>query len=133
LTLPIYFEINNGMDVRIKVSISKKPDIPIMGPGPLHLLEKIREFKSINQAAKSMGLSYVKALNMMNRLEQNLEHKILIRKRGGNDRGGTELTPFAENYIDEYRRLEDKIRNFAENEFQVFLNEVEKNDKRAQK
>lgn len=121
------------MDVRIKVSIAKKPDIPIMGPGPLHLLEKIRELKSINQAAKSMGLSYVKALNMMNRLEQNLEHKILIRKRGGNNRGGTELTPFAEKYITEYRRFEDKINNFSKHEFQVFLNEVEKKDERTQK
>ncbi len=121
------------MDVRIKVSVSKKPDIPIMGPGPLHLLEKIREFKSINQAAKSMGLSYVKALNMMNRLEQNLEHKMLIRKRGGNDRGGTELTPFAEKYIAEYRRFENKINNFSKRAFQVFLNEVENIEDRIQK
>ncbi len=120
------------MDVRIKVSIAKKPDIPVMGPGPLHLLEKIRELKSINRAAKSMSLSYVKALNMMNRLEQNLEHKILIRKRGGNNRGGTELTPFAEKYIAEYRRLEDKINNFAKCEFQEFLKEVEPFDERIQ-
>ncbi len=121
------------MDVRIKVSIAKKPDIPVMGPGPLHLLEKIRELKSINRAAKSMSLSYVKALNMMNRLEQNLEHQFLIRKRGGNDRGGTELTPFAEKYIAEYRRLEDNINNFAKREFQVFMNEVETLDEKTQK
>ena len=75
------------MDVRIKVSISKKPDIPIMGPGPLHLLKKIKKLKFINQAAKSIRLSYVKALDMMNRLEQNLERKILIRKRGGTTGG----------------------------------------------
>lgn len=121
------------MDVRVKVSISKKPDIPIMGPGPLRLLEKIKEHRSINQAAKSMGLSYVKALNMLNRLEDNLEHKILIRTRGGNERGGTELTPFAEKYINEYRRLEDKINNFSKREFQVFLNEVGKLDEKTQK
>ena len=121
------------MDVRVKVSISKKSDSPIMGPGPLRLLEKIKEHSSINQAAKSMGLSYVKALNMLNRLEDNLEHKILIRKRGGNDRGGTELTPFAEKYINEYRRFEDNINNFSKREFQVFLNEVGKLDGKIQK
>ena len=121
------------MDVRVKVSISKKPDIPIMGPGPLRLLEKIKEHSSINQAAKSMGLSYVKALNMLNRLEENIEHKILIRKRGGNDRGGTELTPFAEKYIAEYRSLEAKINNFAKREFKVFLNEVTKLNERPKK
>ena len=121
------------MDVRVKVSISKKPDIPIMGPGPLRLLEKIKEHSSINQAAKNMGLSYVKALNMLNRLEENLEHKILIRKRGGNDRGGTKLTPFAERYINEYRKLEDKINNFSKREFKVFLNEVTTLNERTQK
>ena len=120
------------MDIRVKVSISKKPDIPIMGPGPLRLLEKIKEHSSINQAAKSMGLSYVKALNMLNRLEENLEHKILIRKRGGNDRGGTELTPFAEKYINEYRRFEDKINNFAKREFRIFVNEIGKLDEKNQ-
>ena len=121
------------MDVRIKVSISKKRDTPIMGPGPLCLLEKIKEHRSIYQASKSMGLSYVKALNMLNRLEGSLEHKILIRKRGGNDRGGTKLTPFAEKYINEYRKLEDKINNFSKHEFQAFLNEVGKLYEKAQK
>jgi len=72
------------MVFRIKVSISIKPDIPIMGRGCLRLLEKIKEYRSIYQASKNMGLSYVKALNMLNRLEGSLVHKILIRKRGGN-------------------------------------------------
>jgi len=116
------------MLVRIKVNIFRKPGVPIMGPGPLRLLEKIKEHKSINQAAKSMCLSYVKALNMLNRLESNLGQKILIRKRGGNERGGTELTPYAEKYISEYRRLENKITSFAEREFQSFQESVEKCD-----
>ena len=116
------------MLVRMKVNIFKRPDVPIMGPGPLRLLEKIKEHKSINQAAKSMCLSYVKALNMLNRLERNLEQKMLIRKRGGNERGGTELTPYAEKYISEYRKLENKITRFAENEFQSFLEGVKKSD-----
>ena len=95
-----------------------------MGPGPLHLLEKIKEHKSINQAAKSLRLSYVKALNILNRLEKNLDHPILIRKRGGNDRGGAALTPFAEQYIDQYRKLEYEINKFAEGEFRHFLEAV---------
>jgi molybdate transport system regulatory protein len=113
------------MKIKIKVSIFKDPSSPIMGPGPLRLLEKIQEFKSINQAAKSMNLSYVKALNMLNRLEENLEHKILIRRRGGNERGGAELTPFAEAYIKHYRSLEQKISRFAERKFQSFLEKTE--------
>ena len=114
------------MFIRLKVSIFNESGIPIMGPGPFHLLEQIKKHKSINQAAKSMNLSYVKALSMLNRLERNLDHKILIRKRGGNDRGGAALTPFAEQYIDQYRELEDKIGKFAEDAFDLFLKAVER-------
>jgi len=117
------------MFIRLKVNIFKSPGVPIMGPGPLRLLEKIKEFKSINQAAKRMSLSYVKALNMLNRLERNLDQKILIRKRGGNERGGTVLTPYAEEYINRYTRLEKKISRFAESEFRSFLKAMEKFDK----
>ncbi len=116
------------MFIRLKVNIFKSPDVPIMGPGPLRLLERIKDFKSINKAAKSMNLSYVKALNMLNRLERNLDHKILIRKRGGSDRGGTELTAYAEKYIRQYKALENNINRFAESEFQTFLKQVEKGD-----
>ena len=116
------------MFIRLKVSIFKESGLPIMGPGPFHLLEQIKKHKSINQAAKSMNLSYVKALSMLNRLEKCLDHKILIRRRGGNNRGGAALTPFAEQYIDQYRRLENKINRFAEEEFRLFLNAVERSD-----
>lgn len=108
------------MHARAKVNIYQDPVKPFMGPGPLRLLEKIKEYKSINKAAKSMDLSYVKALNMLDRLEINLGRKILIRKRGGNERGGTELTPYGEIYIEHYRHFEENISNFAEREFQIF-------------
>ena len=119
------------MRVRVKISILKNTKKPFMGPGPLFLLENIRKHKSINKAAKSMSLSYVKALNMQNRLERNLEHKILVRKRGGKDRGGAELTPFAENYIEQYRRFETKVSEFSEGEFQSFVKNVSKFDENS--
>jgi len=114
------------MQLKLKISIAKEPGIPFMGPGPLRLLEKIREHKSINQAARSMNLSYVKALNMLNRMERSLNRRILIRTRGGNERGGTRLTPYAEKYIERYIRLEEKISSFARSEFDQFQNEFQK-------
>ena len=95
-----------------------------MRPGVLRLLKRIWEQKSINGAARQMNLSYVKALNLLNRLEADLGRQILIRKRGGNDRGGTRLTPFGERYVIEYSRLEKKIRNRVEKEFRTFQNRV---------
>ena len=75
------------MKVKVKIYIEKESGIKIMGPGPLSLLKKIKKYKSINMATKSMNLSYVKALNILNRLEKSIGRKMLIRERGGNKRG----------------------------------------------
>ncbi|MFC1862948.1 winged helix-turn-helix domain-containing protein [Thermodesulfobacteriota bacterium] len=97
-----------------------------MGSGPLRLLENIRKNKSINKAARSMNLSYVKALKILNRLEKGLDRKMLIRERGGNMRGGTQLTCYAEKYIELFIMLEERINRFAQSEFQKFQKDLEK-------
>jgi len=95
-----------------------------MGPGVLSVLRGIQEYKSINRAAVQMGLSYVKALNLLNRLEADLGKRILIRKRGGNDRGGSELTPLGEKFIVEYGRLEKRVQAHVDKEFRIFQERV---------
>ena len=114
------------MEVRTKISIVNENGEAFMGPGLLKLLRQIEEHKSINKAAKEMRLSYVKALNMLNRLESVLGDSILIRTRGGKNRGGTELTPLGKRYIAEYDRLEKKIRRLADREFVTFTKRLEK-------
>ncbi|MEW6078183.1 MAG: LysR family transcriptional regulator [Thermodesulfobacteriota bacterium] len=91
-----------------------------MGAGPLRLLERLKEHKSINKAAQSMSLSYVKALKLLKFLEQDIGRPMVISTRGGNNRGGTLLTPFAELYIQQYKEMENKLTVFAEGEFEKF-------------
>ena len=113
------------MEIRAKINIVDDRGEPFMGPGVLSVLQRIKEYKSINRAAGQMGLSYVKALNMLNRLEADLGERILIRKRGGNDRGGSELTPLGEKLIIEYGRLEKRVKTHVEKEFRIFRERVE--------
>jgi molybdate transport system regulatory protein len=108
------------MQIKLKISILNDAGSFLMGPGPLRLLESIRKHKSINKAAKSMRLSYVKALNMLNGMEDGFGVPMVIRRRGGNDRGGTQLTPYAEMYIEQYHMLEKKINTLAAGEFDCF-------------
>ena len=112
------------MEIRVKINIVDRQGGPFMGPGTLYVLQRIKECKSINRAAAQMSLSYVKALNMLNRLETDLGRRILIRKRGGNERGGSELTPFGEKYIVEYSRLEKRVQKHVEEEFRIFQKRV---------
>jgi molybdate transport system regulatory protein len=113
------------MKITTKTYITDDHTIPFMGPGPVRLLESIDRCMSINKAAKSMSLSYVKALTILNRLEKSLGEKVLIRKRGGNERGGASLTPFAKRYIRSFKGLEEKINSYAQTEFREFQREVE--------
>lgn len=117
------------MKLKLKISIAKEANVYFMGPGPFRLLKKIKEHRSINKAAKSMNLSYVKALSILNRLEENLGEQMLIRKRGGNERGGTDLTPYAERFMEHYGNFKENINKFAENEFQLFLEQLDQAEK----
>ena len=108
------------MKLKVKISITDDLDEEFMGIGLVWLLQRIKQFKSIQQAARDMGLSYVKALKIINRLEDNLGQKILIRKRGGQERGGAELTPFAEEFIEEYNRFQKDIKKYSQMRFSNF-------------
>jgi molybdate transport system regulatory protein len=114
------------VEIRVKLNIVDEGGEPFMGPGVLYVLERIRRYKSINRAAEQMGLSYVKALHMLNRLEADLERRILIRRRGGNQRGGSELTPYGEKFVAEYSRLQERVHKHVEEEFRVFRKRMAK-------
>ncbi len=96
-----------------------------MGPGPLRLLRAIREHRSINKAAAAMQLSYVKALKMLDRLEGNFGQQILVRRKGGAQRGGTDLTPIGEQLVAEYERLQHVLRQHADTEYETFKNKMQ--------
>ena len=95
-----------------------------MGIGLVWLLREIDRRGSIRRASEKMGLSYAKALKIINRLEKHLGRKLLIRKRGGCDRGGAEMTPFGRTFIDEYDRMQAAVKNAAEKEFTRFRQRI---------
>ncbi|MCX6340147.1 MAG: LysR family transcriptional regulator [Candidatus Aureabacteria bacterium] len=88
-----------------------------MGIGLVWLIRRIQKFGSIRRAAEDMGMSYVKALRILNRLERKLGTKILVRRIGGAMRGGTALTPFAEQFVEQYERYHARVTDFARREF----------------
>ena len=117
------------MDIRVKIGIINEREEQFLGPGMVQLLDGIRKCKSINKAAKEMGLSYKKAHNMVRRLDADLKEQILIRKRGGTERGGTEITPLGEIYLAEFKRLEARVQKRASEEFDAFEKRIAKKKK----
>ena len=86
------------------------------GPGPVELLQLIEETGSINQAAKKMGMSYKKAWEIVNRLNEIVGNPMVITATGGEKGGGSSLSDEAKQLIEWYRSLRDRFRKFMEEE-----------------
>ena len=109
------------MNVKLKIYFTDDTGSPFMGIGVFWLLQGIRKYGSIRKAALGMDLSYAKAHSMLNNLEKGLGLRVLERKRGGDSRDGTVLTPEGERLIELYDDYQHRVKSFAEKEFDVFL------------
>lgn len=108
------------MDVKLKITLVNEAGDEFMGIGLVWLLREIEATRSIHSAAERVGLSYVKALKILNRLEDNLPKPVLVRARGGSERGGAELTAFGRRFLKEYDAFQRRIKTAAGREFVSF-------------
>ena len=111
--------------MNVKTKLANEQGESFMGTGILELLGRIERTDSIHRAAAEMGLSYAKALKILNRLEENLDGRVLERTRGGRDRGGARLTPFGKIFIREYAALQERIVGYGKARFPLFLRRIE--------
>ena len=112
------------MDIKVKLEITNKKEEQFFGAGPLWLLRQIAEHGSISQAAQAMELSYVKALKLLNRLEENVNRRVITRARGGHERGGAQLTPYGRQLVAVYTAYEEKVKEFARREFKQLRDDL---------
>lgn len=68
------------MKYHIKLTLYKEEKEFGFGPGTCELLERVAFTRSLNQAAKDMGMSYSKAWKSLKNTEESLGLKLLIRK-----------------------------------------------------
>ena len=125
LRFPICTHIYIGMNLHVKVALASEADEEFCGYGLLQLLEGIGRHGSIQQAARDMDLSYVKALKILNRLEKELGETLLARHKGGAARGSTELTPFARRFMCDFAGLRQQVRKAADAAFKGFQKRYE--------
>jgi len=80
-----------------------------IGIGRIELLEKIEELGSMNQAAKSMGMSYKKAWKLIEELNGMYDQPLIVKAQGGKSGGGSVLTPKGKLLIKEFRVIEQQL------------------------
>ncbi|WP_405729269.1 winged helix-turn-helix domain-containing protein [Anaerotignum sp.] len=79
-----------------------KEDVRFFGEGPCRLLRGIQEGGSLRAAALKMGLSYSKAIGIINRAEEALGFSLTEKQIGGKGGGGSILTAEAVVFLEKY-------------------------------
>lgn len=97
---------------KVKIFISGNPDTDhgSLSRGTAKLLAGIDEFGSLNKAAKSIGMAYSKAWNLLNNLEENFQTTLVVRS-GAN---GSHLTPQGKKLLECYYAIEKEAEELVE-------------------
>lgn len=77
-----------------------------IGPGKAALLESIRSTGSISAAARELGMDYKRTWVLLDSVNRAFVTPAVKRVTGGTGGGGAALTPFGEDLLARYRRLE---------------------------
>jgi molybdate transport system regulatory protein len=73
--------------------------------GRIVLLERIREYGSISAAARSMGMGYAHAWDLVENMNRMSPSPLIVKTTGGTRGGGAVLTPCGEAAVKMFRSL----------------------------
>ena len=107
---------HNDIQIRSKVWIEVEGEA-VFGRGRRFLLEAIDTYGSINQAARTVDISYRKAWSHIKSMEDRLGIKLVERQAGGKNGGGAVLTNNARKLLKKYEALEKGIQEIVDEKF----------------
>tara|TARA_Y100000052_G_scaffold27593_1_gene37101 strand:+ start:10600 stop:10941 length:342 start_codon:yes stop_codon:yes gene_type:complete len=76
-----------------------------IGPGKVALLQAISDTLTLKSAAESLGMSYPKALKLVEQLNQCFAVPLIRLHHGGASRGGAELTRSGRAVLENYQAI----------------------------
>ena len=97
------------MKLNYKIWIEKEGK-KVFGDGPLDILHRVERAGSLRQAAEEINMSYSQAWNLIKDLEERLGFKLLERKVGGENGGGSQLTEQARDLMMKFETFRDKAQ-----------------------
>lgn len=94
------------------------------GHGPYQILAKVRETGSLNEAAKSLDMSYNKVWKTIRMVEENLGFKLLEKTAGGASGGGSALTRAGEDMLEKYGAFQNEAKETVDKLFRKYFPEL---------
>lgn len=99
-----------SVEPRVRINYGRNLAI---GPGKVDLLEHIDRTGSISEAAKAMGMSYMRAWTLVKSLDRGFAEPLVNKRRGGSARGGATLSKTGRRVVALYREIEAASKTAA--------------------
>jgi molybdate transport system regulatory protein len=77
-----------------------------IGPGKIALLERIASAGSISAAARALDMSYKRAWDLVEEMNQLVGKPVIAARTGGRRGGGARLTPVGLSIVNRFRAIE---------------------------
>ena len=90
-----------------------------VGPGKIALLERIERLGSISAAGREMRMSYRRAWELVDSINQCFDQPAVATQLGGASGGGATLTPFGRQLVKHYRAIEKKAHRAAATHLEI--------------
>ena len=87
-----------------------------LGPGKADLLDAIMQNGSISAAGRAMEMSYKRAWDLVNTMNESFANPIVVTAKGGSHGGGAEVTEFGQQILKQYRQAQLNAEKTIENE-----------------
>lgn len=107
--------------LKIHVRILSENEIAF-GPGKAELLEAIQRTGSISQAAKSMNMSYRRAWQLVDTMNQCFRSNLVETQTGGTHGGGAVVTELGQLVLNKFRIMEQHAAQALATEFEELSN-----------
>lgn len=105
-------------NLKLQIRIFLEQNIAF-GPGKADLLEAIERTGSISQAAKYMNMSYRRAWQLVDTMNQCFETALVETQTGGTHGGGAAVTALGQKVLQNYRQMEINARQALEHDCQI--------------
>src|SRR5215813_2322888 len=92
---------------KLTLRVDFHPDGAV-GPGKIELLERIDSLGSIAAAGRAMRMSYRRAWELIDSINQCFREPLVSKQLGGTDGGGARLTRLGRDVVQHYRAIEQK-------------------------
>jgi molybdate transport system regulatory protein len=116
--------------IRFRVELGREEAI---GPGKIALLEQIGRGGSLSQAARDLGMSYRRAWQLLDSLNNCFSERVAVTAKGGRRGGGATLTAFGQRLIRTYREFDAEMQARAARHFRPILRQARGGDRGTRK